>query len=112
MSGETKWTPGPRSVDVCQDGAVAVVRGADRVLVARFECDPNDREACEATVADAYLDAAGPDMYAALRPLANMGDLGIYTAICRALKPNERISFGRAVQAARAALAKADGRVP
>jgi hypothetical protein len=69
---------------------------------------PDDARASD-EASNARLIAAAPELLAALRPLAAMGDASLRGAILAALRPHERDSFIAATDNARAAIAKATG---
>ena len=113
MSTEPKWPPGPWRTQL-GDSVVHIVDGAGRPIAdtatkAYYERhDDRDR-------AIAHLLAAAPDLYAVLAELMRIRDWSIQAGADKAPLPRDIIQkFAEmqvpAVKAARAALAKAEGR--
>jgi predicted transcriptional regulator len=103
------WAPGDVLVADFAPGPCLlslVERRANAALLSLAESAPHDcgDESCPG----AQYRQAFEAMRKALTPLVNMGDLSIYTAICRSLKPHEAVAFGAAVQSARTALTLAN----
>lgn len=106
-------TPGPWFVDRRRDGdsnAIDILAANPEWLrVAAIISD--EKEPTEAEHADARLIAAAPDLLAALRLFANIGE---YRELCEAmsqcLRVHERAGFLKSFDTAKAVVAKAEGR--
>jgi hypothetical protein len=89
----TKHTPGPWGLSPCSNGGALVTRTG---VQSHLQVVPE---------ADAHLIAAAPDLLAALRDFAEVGDNLIHAE----LVTQQRRSLLNMLSVARAAIAKADG---
>jgi hypothetical protein len=104
----TQHTPGPWKYGPDNRKIMRVFSGS-REIVRALSTHGNRRLNCVERAANARLIAAAPELLAALRPLAHMGDASIRSVLLAALRPHERESFIAATEYARAAVEKATG---
>lgn len=107
----TDTVPGEACDALIAAAAAAGQDPIDRISINAYECaDSMLRARARPAPADPLRDAA-PDLLAALRPFANLGEYGdLRDAFAQCVRPHEREGLREAFAAALAAIAKAEGR--
>ncbi len=103
-----KHTPGPWTAEEATSNSIDIV--SEEVEIATIISDEDFPEDCEER-ANARLIAAAPELLDALRDLADRAEGGVDYGLChRGICSRSECAQCRRVDAARAAIAKAEGR--